>query len=128
MRRPSIIRGLLLAVPLAALSSCANLEFTRTTPTSGTFRSTGFSFTLVSWDLPKAARLIAQENASDANLPNTQVKSDVLFPYLGPVDWLLDIVGVRYAVIEGTWGFEQDGGEGPGGIGSGDASSGSGSR
>ena len=26
-------------------------------------------------------------------------------PYLGPFDWLLDIVGIRYARISGTWGF-----------------------
>jgi hypothetical protein len=80
------------------------------------FRSTGFAFTLISWDLPKGARLIAQENASDANLPNTVVQRDTVFPYLGPFDWLLDIVGMRYAVIEGTWGFEQGGDEGPGSL------------
>jgi hypothetical protein len=98
------------------LGGCANLEFTRDTPTSGSFRSTGFAFTLISWDLPKGARLIAQENASDANLPNTVVQRDTVFPYLGPFDWLLDIVGMRYAVIEGTWGFEQGGDEGPGSL------------
>jgi hypothetical protein len=105
-----------LALCAWGLAGCANLAFTRDTPTSGQFRSTGFSFTILSWDLPKGARLIAQENASDANLPNTVVERDTVFPYLGPVDWLLDIVGVRYAVIEGTWGFEQGGGEGPGSL------------
>lgn len=105
-----------LALCAWGLAGCANLSFTRDTPTSGQFRSTGFSFTILSWDLPKGARLIAQENASDANLPNTVVERDTVFPYLGPVDWLLDIVGVRYAVIEGTWGFEQGGEEGPGSL------------
>jgi len=98
------------------LGGCANLSFTRDSPTSGEFRSTGFSFTILSWDLPKGARLIAQENASDANLPNTVVERDTVFPYLGPLDWLLDIVGVRYAVIEGSWGFEQGGSQGPGSV------------
>lgn len=105
-----------LALCSLVLGGCASLEFTRDSPTSGEFRSTGFSFTILSWDLPKGARLIAQENASDANLPNTVVERDTVFPYLGPVDWLLDIIGVRYAVIEGTWGFEQGGDEGPGSV------------
>lgn len=105
-----------LALCTWGLTGCANLAFTRDTPTSGQFRSTGFAFTILSWDLPKGARLIAQENASDANLPNTVVERDTVFPYLGPVDWLFDIIGVRYAVIEGTWGFEQGGGEGPGSL------------
>lgn len=105
-----------LALCTAGLAGCANLAFTRDTPTSGQFRSTGFSFTILSWDLPKGARLIAQENASDANLPNTVVHRDTVFPYLGPVDWILDIIGVRYAVIEGTWGFEQGGDQGPGSL------------
>jgi len=28
-------------------------------------------------------------------------------PYLGPFDWLLEIIGFRRAVIRGTWGFPE---------------------
>jgi len=49
--------------------------------------------------------LIARENASDANLANMEVDKSSVFPYFGPLDWVLDILGVRYARISGTWGF-----------------------
>jgi hypothetical protein len=86
-------------------SSCANLSFKRQTETSGTFTSTGMSFTILSVDIPKNALLIARENASDANMANLVVEETKVVPYLGPFDWLLDIIGVRYARVEGTWGF-----------------------
>ena len=94
----------LLLLPLSV--GCASLTHTRTTETSGTFRSSGWCFTILSVDIPKGAVQIARENASDANLPNTQVQSLEVTPNLGGFDWLLDIIGLRYAKIEGTWGFD----------------------
>lgn len=101
-------RALLASSTLAlvlSLASCANLSFERDTATSGTFTSTGLSVTLVSFDLPKGALLIARENASDANLPNMVVTETTVFPFLWSFDWLLDIVGVRWASVKGTWGI-----------------------
>jgi len=106
-RRP--IQALLFAVPLV-LGSCASLKFERDTQTSGTFTSTGVAVTLVSFDLPKGALLIARENASDANLANMIVTETTVFPYLGPMDWLLDIIGVRWARVRGTFGVAPRGG------------------
>ena len=96
---------ILAPVLLALGAACANLEFRRETATSGTFTSTGTAITLLTWDIPKSALMIAQENASDARQPNLRVTSQVVFPYLGWFDWVLDLVGMRYARIEGTWGF-----------------------
>jgi hypothetical protein len=101
-RRARNLAGVVLALGLA---SCGNLSFQRRTETSGTFSSSGFAMTLFGVDLPMGALQIARENASDANLANMEVGDVVIVPYLGPVDWLLDIVGFRYARIEGTWGF-----------------------
>jgi hypothetical protein len=92
------------ALALAALASCANLTFERDTATSGTFESTGMAVTLLSFDLPKGAMLIARENASDANLANMIVTETKVVPYLGVFDWVLDIIGVRWARVRGTWG------------------------
>lgn len=99
----------LLAVGLAA---CANLSFQRDTATSGTFESTGTAVTLFSFDLPKGALMIARENASDANLANMVVTETTVFPYFGAFDWLLDVIGVRYARIRGTWGVAPKAGAG----------------
>jgi hypothetical protein len=97
------------AIPLllagAGLTGCGSLSFERTSETSGTFHSTGMAFTIFSIDLPKGAQLIARENASDANLPNMEVMNTTVFPYLGPFDWLLDIISLRWAKVEGTWGY-----------------------
>jgi hypothetical protein len=88
------------------LASCADLSFERKTETSGTFTSTGWALTLFAVDIPKGALQIARENASDANLANTVVEEVKVVPYLGRwFDWLLDIVGIRYARVSGTWGF-----------------------
>jgi hypothetical protein len=81
------------------------VSFERTSESAGTFVSTGVAFTLFSIDIPKSAINIARENASDANKPNMEVSEAVITPYLGWFDWLLDIIGVRRARIEGTWGF-----------------------
>jgi hypothetical protein len=89
----------------ATLTGCAGVSFERTTETSGTFSSYGMAFTLLSSDFPKGAMLIARENASDANLANMEIEESTVFPYFGPLDFILDIIGVRYARIRGTWGF-----------------------
>jgi hypothetical protein len=97
----SVVGALLLAV----LPACAGVSLDRTTETSGTFSSYGFAFTILSSDFPKGAMLVARENASDANMANMEIKDSILFPYLGPFDFLLDIIGFRYARIRGTWGY-----------------------
>lgn len=90
------------------LSSCANLEFQRDTQSSGTFTSSAWSFTVFSVDLPKSALNIARENASDANLPHTVVKEVKTGPDLGVLNFFLEILCLRYAKIEGTWGYIAD--------------------
>jgi len=94
-----------LALTIALSASCASVEFKRNTETSGTFRSTGFSFVMLAIDIPKTAVQIARENAADAQLANTEVEEVFVFPYLGWFDWLIDLLGFRYARISGTWGF-----------------------
>lgn len=88
-----------------AVSSCASLSFERDTESSGTFVSSGWSFTLLTWDFPKQAIDIARENASDANLANMQVTETLLIPELGWFKWILEIVSIRYARLGGTWGY-----------------------
>ena len=104
LRAHSQLVALCLAVCLA-FSSCASLEFERETETSGTFVSSGWSFTFFTWDFPKQAIDIARENASDANLANMQVTETFKTPELGWFNWLLEIISVRYARLGGTWGF-----------------------
>lgn len=94
-----------LALSLVALSSCSSLSFQRKTETSGTFSSSGLALTLLSVDIPKGALQIARENASDSNLANLQVEKVLVVPDLGGFNWILDIFSIRYARIEGTWGF-----------------------
>jgi hypothetical protein len=94
-----------LACALLALASCASVSFDRDTQTSGTFKSKGFAVTLLSIDLPKGALDIARENAADANLANMVVREVTVTPDLGWFDWILDIVGMRWATVQGTWGF-----------------------
>lgn len=96
----------LVLVGALALGSCASVAFTRETQTSGRFLSTGVSAALFSYDLPKRAIDIARENASDSRQPNMIIEKEWIFPYLGPLDFLLDIIGIRYARVSGTWGFE----------------------
>ena len=97
---------LLSSVVLALTAGCSSLAYDRDTPTSGTFVSTGWAFTLVSFDMPKGALEIARENASDPGIPNTEVTEATVTPYFGFFDFLLDIIGVRRAKITGTWGYE----------------------
>ncbi len=110
--KASLVLSLALA-PLLLAPACASVEFERHTQTSGTFRSWGLGVTMLSIDLPKPALDIARENAADAKLPNLVVEKVVVFPYLGWFDWLLDIFSVRYARINGTWGFTGDAAAGP---------------
>lgn len=93
------------SVFLVLLSACAGVSIQRTTETSGTFSSYGLAVTILSADFPKAAMQVARENASDTNLANMEITKSMLFPYLGPFDWIFDILGIRYARISGTWGF-----------------------
>ena len=104
----ALIRRFTAGLACLLLSACASLSFERDTQSSGTFRSAGWSFTLFSVDLPKSALNIARENASDANMPHLVVEQVVVMPYLGPLDFLMDILSIRYARISGTWGFAGD--------------------
>jgi hypothetical protein len=98
--------ALALWLPTAlAAGGCASIELSRDTQTSGAFVSKGFAFTIASIDIPRPAILIARDNAVDARLTNMQVTSSSVTPDLGWWDWLLDIIGVRWATIRGTWGF-----------------------
>ena len=102
----ALVRETLVGIVAAlALSACASVSFERTTETSGTFSSWGFSMTILSTDFPKGALQIARENASDAGLANMEVQKSIVVPYLGPLDWILDIFCFRYARISGTWGY-----------------------
>lgn len=96
------------ALGLSLVTSCANIEFSLDTATSGTFESSGIALTILSIDLPNSALNIARENTSDARQPNTQITSAKVWPYLGWFDWVFDIVGIRYANVSGTWGFPPD--------------------
>jgi hypothetical protein len=97
----------ILALATFGLGACSSLEFRRSTQTSGTFSSRGWAVTVISVDIPKTAEQIARENASDANQPNLQITDVFVAPYLGPLDWLLDILSVRYCRIDGTWGYAE---------------------
>ena len=81
------------------------MEFVRSSETHGEFYGNGLAFTIFSIDIPKRAIDIARENLSDARQPNMRIEDTFVFPYLGPFDWLLDIISVRFASISGTWGF-----------------------
>ena len=102
----SLATIILVPALLCLTAGCSSLKFERTSESAGTFVSKGVALTLFSIDIPKSAINIARENASDANLPNMEVSEAVVTPYLGWFDWLLDIVGIRRARIEGTWGFQ----------------------
>jgi hypothetical protein len=94
-----------IACALLGLAACASVDFERRTPSSGTFSSSGLAFTFLSMDVPSPALDIARGNAADAQRPNLVVEEELVIPHLGPLDWLLDIVGVRWARVSGTWGF-----------------------
>ncbi len=105
MRTHSALAPALL-LTLALAPSCASLEFQRDTQSSGTFQSSAWSFTILTWDFPQLAMETARENASDANLPSMRVTKSFEAPSLGWFDWLLDLLSIRYAKIWGTWGYD----------------------
>lgn len=98
------LQRLMLLVLAVSSSGCASLEVERTTETSGTFRSSAWSFTLLSFDIPAPALSTALGNAADSGRPDLVIEEETVAPYLWFCDWLLEIVGVRYAVVTGTWG------------------------
>ncbi len=97
-------QGLLACALLLTLSSCAQLSIRRDTETSGTFTSTGRSITFLSWEMPRPAIQIAQENAADASLPNIEATSVEATDW-GWFDWILEIISTRSARVTGTWGY-----------------------
>jgi len=101
---PRAACALLLSVTLAA-SGCSSLSFQRQTETSGTFSSSGWAVTMLSVDIPKSAIQIARENASDSNMANMKVEKVLIVPDFGGFNWILDIFSIRFARIQGTWGF-----------------------
>ncbi len=104
-RSPRLLApSFLLAGCLLITSACSSLEFKRSGPNHGTFVSSATTFTILSFDFPGPARDVALGNAADSARPNLLVESDVVTPYLGWFDWLLDIIGVRHAKVTGTWG------------------------
>ncbi len=89
-------------------SSCSTVEFQRKTESSGTFEATGVSFTIFGVDLPRSALNQARENASDAGLHNMEVIETTIWPHLGWMDWIFEIISVRKATIVGTWGYTDE--------------------
>ena len=59
------------------------------------------------YGLPHSGQRLS--NIADAGLPNTHATS-VSQTNWGWFDWILDIISVRVATIEGTWGFTGEGG------------------
>jgi hypothetical protein len=103
--RSAASRGIALLLCGLSLSACASVSFTRDTATSGTFKSTAWSMTLIQIDFPKGALMVARENASDSNLANMVVEDVTTIPSWAPLDWLFDLFSIRYASVSGTWGF-----------------------
>ena len=101
------LRPIALSLLLFA-ASCSSVEFQRTTESSGTFVASGTSFTIFGVDIPRSALNQARENASDAGLHNMEVTDSTLWPYLGWFDWVFEIISIRHARIEGTWGYGPD--------------------
>jgi hypothetical protein len=93
------------ALLLVTVSACSSMSFTRKSETHGEFYANGVAVTILGIDLPRSAVDIARENLSDARQPNMRVREELVFPYFGVVDWILDIFSIRYASISGTWGF-----------------------
>jgi hypothetical protein len=86
------------------LASCASVDFEPDSGTSGEFTSSALAFTLLGKDYPSEALRLARGNASDSTLPNLIVRREWVFPYLWRLDFLLDIISIRYARVTGTWG------------------------
>jgi hypothetical protein len=103
-----IARAALLALALAGAASCASIEVTRSTQTSGHFESKATSFMILWLDLPREAFDVARDNAADARLSNVRVTDAYVRPHFGWFDWIYQILGVRWATVRGTWGFAGD--------------------
>lgn len=93
-----------LALSLVALNACASLDIEPIDAGSGTFRSTAVSFTFLGNDFPQGAILLARANASDTRLPNLVVTKERIFPYFWKLDFLLDVLCLRWASVSGTYG------------------------
>ena len=68
------------------------------------FSSSAVAFTFLGKDYPAEALRLARANAADSTLPDMIVRKEWVFPYLWRLDFLLDIISVRYARVTGTWG------------------------
>jgi hypothetical protein len=101
--------GLIAGLSAALAAGCASVHFERDTSESGTFSSTAWGFTILSADIPSDPRQTAHGNIADARLPNPIIERELVVPYLGVLDFLLDIISIRYVKISGTWGFEEGG-------------------
>lgn len=108
---PKLTRVLSALALCVVLAACSSIRVERTTKTSGTFRSRAWAFTILSWDLPQTALGRARENAADTRLVNMQVSRVRVTPDWGWWNWVFDIISVRVATIEGTWGFTGEEGE-----------------
>ena len=89
---------------LLVCPACASLDFEPIDARTGRFRSTALAFTFLGNDLPQSALLIARANASDSQLPNLVVTHERVFPYFWRLDFLLDIISLRWASVSGTYG------------------------
>lgn len=97
-------RSRLAILLLWSLASCASVDFEPESETSGSFSSSAVAFTFLGKDYPAEALRLARGNAADSTLPDMVVRKEWVFPYLWRLDFLLDIVSVRYARVSGTWG------------------------
>lgn len=95
-----------LGLLLVCLSpGCANLSVQATDASSGEYTSSALSITILAFDLPSPALEMARNNAADIGQPNLLVERETVFPYLGRLDWLLDLFSIRFAKVTGTWGY-----------------------
>ena len=97
-------RTLLPGLVLWMACSCAGVSFEANGETSGTFHSRALCMTVLGHDFPESALMLARANASDSQLPNMVVSEERVFPYLWRLDFLLDILCVRWASVSGTYG------------------------
>lgn len=99
--QPRLALGVILGL---LVSSCASLHFEPVDGARGTFRSRALAFTFLGKDYPQSALLLARANASDSGLPAMEVEEEHVFPYFWKMDFLLDLISVRYASVSGTYG------------------------
>jgi hypothetical protein len=79
-------------------------DFDPETEDRGIFRSSALAFTFLGRDYPQSAILLARANAADSQLPNLVVQSEHVFPYFWRLDFLLDVISLRYATVSGSYG------------------------